>query len=220
MTDAGSLEIHVQSVSPAGNNSLQVLVNGSSAFSSSYANDLNNFVITVPLSAGQQSVQIVNTGQDWFNISGYEFVPNNISLLDSIGLSNNKRAYIWIYDVGSELGKTANGVFENEPVIVKGLDDGRYDVEVYETRGAGGVIRSGRENSVSGQLAYTLPDFSKDIAIKVKPPTVGLYDLAEFSAQWLQPGTDLDGDSNDADFADFSVLAGYWGSSCPVGWPF
>ncbi|MGA2172678.1 MAG: DUF5060 domain-containing protein [Sedimentisphaerales bacterium] len=220
MPDAGSLKIHVQSVSPAGGNSLQVLVNGSSVFSSGYPNSASNFIITVPLSAGQQTVQIVNTGQDWFRISSYEFVPNNISLLDSVGISGSERAYIWIYDTGSEFGQTANGVFQNEPVIVKGLDDGRYVVDVYATRGAGGVINSGRANSVSGVLTYTLPDFSKDIAVKVEPCYVGLDDLKAFCEQWLGPGIDLDGDGGNADFGDFGVLAGYWAGRCPVGWPF
>ena len=169
MPTDGSLKIHVESVSAWGNNSLRVLVNSVQVFSSSYANGSSNFIITVPLSAGQQSVQIINTGQDWFNISSYEFAPNNVALLDSIGLSSNQRAYIWIYDTGSQYGQTAHGVFHNEPVSVKGLDDGRYVVDVYATRDEGGVIASGEADSVSGLLTYTLPDFSKDIAVKVKP---------------------------------------------------
>lgn len=219
MPEAGSLKIHVQSVSTGGNNSLAVLVNGSSVFSSSYANGSSDFVIAVDLAAGEQSVQIKNTGQDWFQISSYEFEPNNISFLDSVGLSNSERAYIWIYDIGSQFGKTANGVFHNEPVIVKELDDGTYNVEVYATRGAGGVIDSGQADSVSGVLTYTLPDFEKDIAVKVKPPCiVDLEDLAGLCDQWLQPGPVLAGSSN-VDFDDFSVLAGYWMGQCPVDWP-
>lgn len=222
MLDAGSLKIHVQSVSPAGDNSLQVLVNGSSVFSSGYPNNASDFIITVPLSAGQQTVQIKNTGQDWFHITSYEFVPNNISLLDSIGLSNNERAYIWIYDIGSEFGKTANGTFHNEPVIVKGLDNGSYLVEVYATRGAGGIIASGYANPVSGMLAYTLPDFSKDIAVKVTR-VVNFRDFAAFADQWRQTGTNLSADLNHdggVDLADLNVLAGYWPNKCPAGWPF
>lgn len=165
----GSLKIHVESVSAWGNNRLRVLVNSVQVFSSSYTNGSSNFIITVPLSEGEQSVKIENTGQDWFNISSYEFAPNNVSPLDSIGLSSNERAYIWIYDTGSQYGQTAHGVFYNEPLIVKGLDDGRYVVDVYATRGEGGVIDSGEADSVSGLLTYTLPDFSKDIAVKVKP---------------------------------------------------
>ncbi|MCJ7728762.1 MAG: DUF5060 domain-containing protein [Sedimentisphaerales bacterium] len=223
MSTAGSLKIHVQEASPwADFQSLRVLVNGGQVFSQSYPGGSTNFIITVPLSAGQQSVQIQNTGLDWFNISSYEFAPNNVSPLDSIGLSSNKRAYIWIYDVNSQYGLTNNGTFHNEPVIAKGLDDGSYIVEVYATRGAGGIVASGTADSVAGQLTYTLPDFSKDIAVKVTR-IVYLYDLGAFCAQWLQPGPNLDADldgDDDVDFADFSILAGYWSGQCPAGWPF
>ncbi len=169
MPTDGSLKIHVESVSAWGNNRLRVLVNAVQVFSSSYANGSSNFIITVPLSAGEQSVKIENTGQDWFDISCYEFAPNNVALLDSIGLSSNDRAYIWIYDTGSQYGQTAHGIFHNELVYVKGLDDGRYVVDVFATRGEGGIIASGQADSVAGLLTYTLPDFSKDIAVKVKP---------------------------------------------------
>ena len=222
MLDAGSLKIHVQSVSPAGNNSLQVLVNGSSVFSSGYPNNASDFIITVPLSAGQQTIQIVNTGDDWFRITSYEFVPNNISVLDSVGLSSNKRAYIWIYDIGSEFGKTANGTIHNEPVIVKGFDNGSYLVEVYATRGTGGIIASGYANPVSGMLAYTLPDFSKDIAVKVTR-VVNFRDFAAFADQWRQTGSNLSADLNhdgSVDLADLNALAGHWSNKCPASWPF
>jgi hypothetical protein len=225
MPAAGSLKIHVQEASPwADFQSLRVLVNGGEVFSQSYAGGSTNFIITVPLSAGQQSVKIENTGPDWFNISSYEFAPNDISFLDSIGLSNNERAYIWIYDVNSQIGLTNHGVIRNEPVIVKGLDDGSYTVEVYATRGAGGVIDSNEANSVSGVLTYTLPDFEKDIAVKVKPLCilVGFDDLAAFCEQWLQEGpglgADLD-DSNNVDLKDYSIFAGYWLDCRPADWP-
>ena len=171
MPTAGSLKIHVAQVSNYGNNSLAVLVNGTIVFSSGYDNGSTNFIVSVPLSAGQQSVQVINTGDDWFNISSYEFASDGLSLLDSIGLSNNERAYIWIYDMNSQYGKIANGVFHNESIIVKGLDDGSYFVEVYATRNAGGIVATNRADSASGQLTYTLPDFSKDIAVKVRPCT-------------------------------------------------
>jgi len=191
MATAGSLRIHVKKVSSAGTNSLQVLVNGATVFSQSYASGAANFIITVQLSAGQQSVQVVNTGQDWFQILSYEFKPETEAFLNSIGLSNDERAYIWIYDVNSQYGKIAHGIFHDEPLIVRGLDDGPYIVDVYATRGAGGVIQSGRADSVSGVLTYTLPDFSKDIAVKVQP----LSDLSNQPAWNPNPPNDPAGNS-------------------------
>jgi len=225
MATAGNLKIHVIEASPyATTQSLRVRVNGVSVFSSSYPGGSTNFIVTVPLSAGQQAVKIENTGQDWFHISSYEFAPTNVSPLDSIGLVSSSKAFIWIYDVNSQIGLVNSGTFTNEPVIVKGLADGSYFVEVYDTRNSGGVIASGTANSSSGTLTYTLPSFSKDIAVKVRPVcTVDLDDLAAFCVQWLQSGLDLDADlagGNSVDFADFSVLGDYWMSQCPAGWPY
>jgi len=169
MPAGGSLKIHVAEVSRDGNNVIAVLANGEEIYNQKQTNRTRNYVITAPLAAGTRTVQIKNTGEEWFHISSYEFAPDNVSPLDSIGLASNKLAYIWVYDVNSQYGQTDNGTFKNVPVIVKGLDDGQYVVEVYATRGAGGIIASGKAKSEAGALTYTLPDFSKDIAVKVRP---------------------------------------------------
>jgi hypothetical protein len=222
MLTAGALKIHVQSTANWTSNSLRVLRNGSQIFSGTYPADSNNFIITVPLSAGQQSVKIENTGLDWFVITSYEFAPNDVSLLGSMGLVGKQRGYFWIYDTNSQYGLINNGTFHNEPVIAKGLSDGLYDVDVYATRGAGGIINSGTANSVSGQLTYTLPDFTKDIAVKVIG-VVDIYDLDAFCNYWLQTGSNIGADLNHdgkVNFGDFSILADYWMDNCPVDWPF
>ncbi|MBN1766004.1 MAG: hypothetical protein JW860_12150, partial [Sedimentisphaerales bacterium] len=206
--------------SPGGNNSLRVLVDSMEVFSSSCPNGAEKVIIEVPLSAGQQSLQIENTGQDWFLIGYYEFVPEDASVLDSVGLSNNERAFVWIYDRGSQYGYTDHGTFSSEEVIVKGLDDGSYLVRVYATRGSGGVIDYGMADSVAGELTYTLPDFSKDIAVKVTSSCiVDIGDFQEFQSFWLLPGPNLSG-TDIVNLSDFSVLAGYWLNDCPGDWPF
>jgi hypothetical protein len=222
MPSAGNLKIHIDDISGSGTNGVRVLVNGSQVFSSNYPNDAENFIISAPLPAGQQSVQIKNNGNDWFITSGYEFVPSNSALLDSIGLSNKKRAYIWIYDVNSQYGQINNGIFHNQPIIIKGLDDGSYLVEIYATRGAGGIINSGTANSVAGQLSYTLPDFSKDIAVKATR-IVNFRDFAAFASQWQQTGSNLSADLNhdsSVNLTDLSVITGSWLQKYPAGWPF
>jgi Domain of unknown function (DUF5060) len=223
MQTAGSLKINVMEASPWDNTQkLSVLVNGSKIFTGTYPGGSSNFIITVSLSAGQQTVQIRNDGNDWFDISSYEFTPNNVSPLGSMGLVGKQRGYFWIYDTNSQLGLINNRTFHNEPVIAQGLDDGLYNVYVYATWGAGGIISSGTANSASGQLTYTLPDFSKDIAVKVIG-VVDIYDLAAFGNYWLQTGSNLSADLNHdgkVDFADFCILAGYWMNSSPGNWPF
>ncbi len=221
MPTDGYFKIHVAGDANS-TNSLQVLVNGVVVFSHSYPALVPSFIITVPLSAGPQTVQVKNTGNDWFLITGYEFAPNNVSPLGSMGLVGKQRGYFWIYDTNSQYGLVNNGTFHNEPVIAQGLDDGLYNVYVYATWGAGGIINSGTANSVNGQLTYTLPDFSKDIAVKVIG-VVDIYDLNAFCDSWLQTGSNIGADLNHdgkVDFADFSILAGYWMNNSPGNWPF
>ncbi len=185
LIDGDVLKIHVQEVSGWGNNSLRVLVDSQEVFSSSYANSLAGFVIEVPLPTdlpdrpssrdfepGKHSVQIENTGQDWFNISSYEFANNNRGCLEFIGLSGSDHAYLWIHDVDSRYGRVANGTFSDIGIALRGLDDGLYLVEFYETRGPGGVIQTTTSSSQAGRLPLTLPDFTRDIALKVKPLSI------------------------------------------------
>jgi len=166
------LKIHVNEVSSWGRNSLRVLLNGQQVFSESYPEGLSNFVIEVPLPSGQQIVKIENTGQDWFWISSYEFqetADTNIGYLQFIGLSGDNHAYIWIYDVGSQRGRTDHGVFTDVDFILKGLGDGDYVADIYETRGIRGLFRRNHCQAENGELVIALPQFTRDIAVKVKP---------------------------------------------------
>ena len=170
--NSGILKIHVDEVSGWGQNSLCVLLNGQQVFSDSYQNGLSNFVIEIPLPNGQQVVKIENTGQDWFCISSYEFqetADTNIGYLQFIGLSGNNYAYVWVHDVGSQRGRTDHGLFKDVNCILDGLDDGDYVVDFYKTRGEGGIFKSNRAQSENSGLMIAIPEFTRDIALKVKP---------------------------------------------------
>ncbi len=223
MLEAGELVIHVQKVSSWGTISLRVLVDSIEVFADSYANGASNFTISVPLGAGAQSVQIENTGQDWFQIPSYEFRPDQISPLDSVGLMGMDRALYWIYDVGSQYGDTSHGTITNESVIVQGLVDGPYEVRIFDTHSPGGIIEQGYANSVNGLLTYPLPDFSEDIAVKVKPEcVVNINDLFILAAEWLSQDAaslaDISGDGK-VNLKDFDAIAKHWFDHCPANWP-
>ncbi len=220
MPEAGRLIIQVNQVSAWGNNSLQVRVDSSVVFSSSYQAGASNFTIEVPLGAGDISVQIENTGQDWFNITGYEFAPGQPSLLDSTGLLKEDRALIWVYDINSQYGRTPSGIFSGEALQVRGLADKKYDVNFYATRGMGGVIETQKVESVDGLLSCTIPDFSRDIAVKVTPSCiVGLGDLMSLAFYWLESGEQLIADFNNDDRVDtpeLGAVANLWLEDCTV----
>ena len=223
MPEAGQLMIHVNTVSAVGHNSLRVLVDSAQVFSSSYAAGASNFTISVPIPAGEIAVQVENTGQDWFNITSYEFVPGTTSLLGSIGLGNDNRALIWVYDTNSQYGGTPSGTFTADPLYIHDLVDEVYDVDFYATRGAGGIIQTQRMESQAGLLSCTIPDFTQDIAIKVrKVCTVDLDDLGVLAADWLQDSPGLGGNLGGASIVnmeDMQILSVHWLDDCPEGWP-
>ncbi len=74
------------------------------------------------------------------------------------------------------------------------------------------------------ELIINLPDFDRDIAVKVKPRCVliGFDDLLVFCEQWLHEGTglwaDLD-DSNKVDLKDYDIFTDYWLDCRPADWP-
>lgn len=174
MSQDGTLKIHVESTADWCDNSLRVLVDSRQVFSSSYTAGSSDFVIEVPIPAGLHAVQIQNTGQDWFQISNYEFKEgddDSDGYLRFLGLAGLDHAYIWIYDIGSQKGQTPYGTFSNVDFTLNGLSDGLYTIEVYETRGDGGVIDAYQALCQNNELNIDLPDFDRDIAVKVKPYT-------------------------------------------------
>ena len=224
LVDGDVLRTHVQEVSAWGNNSLRVLVDSHEVFSSSYANGSASFVIEVPLPAGQHAVQIENTGQDWFNISSYEIVNASEGCLEFIGLSGADHAYIWVHDVRSRYGRTEYGTFADVNFVLRGLEDGPYAVEIHQTRAPGGIIQTSNVFTEAGELLLSLPDFTRDIAVKVKPACilVDFDDLEVFSEQWLEEGPGLGADLNDSgniDLKDYGIFADYWFDCRPAAWP-
>lgn len=218
MPEAGRFVIHVAQVASWGSNSIEILIDNLSASKSTYANGSVNFDISVPLSAGLRKVQVKNTGQDWFLIGSYEFVPNTIRPIDSIGMIGADRAWLWIFDTASQLGSTPNPPFANETITVRGLLDGAYFVDSYATRPPGGRIATAEASSVGGVLTAGLPEFSRDIAVKVVPACfVGMSDLLTMAAAWLSdPGqwpADRNGDQR-VDITDLEALSGVWMARC------
>ena len=64
--------------------------------------------------------------------------------------------------------------------ILKGLVDGNYVVDFYETRGTGGLFKSNHSQAENGELVIALPQFTRDIAVKVKPLGVPTEDTEDF----------------------------------------
>ncbi len=169
MPMAGELILHIDLVSSWGDNRIRVRVNNKSVFSQTLVNGDSSIRVAVPLNEGPQAVQIQNAGQDWVQVSEYEFRPADVGVVDSMGLAGADRAYLWIYDVANQYGQTNHGVISGEAITVADLADGPYEVTCWDTAGQGGIVSTERVQTRDRTLGFTLPDFSGDVAVKIKP---------------------------------------------------
>jgi hypothetical protein len=163
---ASTLRLYVLWVSSP-NESLDILVDGVVVASLTNVTT-ENIQVEAQIPAGAHNVQVKNTGPDYFVIGNYAFGIRNI--LRDVGLAGHNSVYLWIYDAGSQYGYTNNGTIDDATFNLSGLDAGPYVIQYYSTQGEGGMISS-EQASVAGDgvLTGTVPSFSKDIAVKVKP---------------------------------------------------
>lgn len=92
----------------------------------------------------------------------------------ALGLDNGSSGFAWIRDVQNEYGtgagpgdlagRTMSGV----RVEIAGFSDGTYRIEVHDPWGAQPIVDR-LATSVGGSLSIALPDFTRDVAIKIRP---------------------------------------------------
>lgn len=205
------LRLTIPQVSAYGPNSLEASIDGVSTASLTPPNSATNLQWEIEIPAGTHTVQIKNTGRDWFEINNYAFscpTFDTSPFLKTVCLAGADAGYLWIYDIDSQYGHTAaNGVFDGVTFALPGLVNGTYQVEYYNTWDAGGLAGTEEVTVTDGNLTGAVPSFSRDIAVKVKrvsepqPNTAPVANgqdvtLAEGSSQPITLGaTDADGDA-------------------------
>ena len=85
-------------------------------------------------------------------------------------LQSDTRAYCWIYDEGcmTRMKSDANlFTYKGATATINGLKPGKYSVEFWDTfRGL--AIGRTTVDLAGSALSFALPDFTRDIAVKVK----------------------------------------------------
>jgi len=111
-------------------------------------------------------------GEDWAPL-GLGTAPIAVTgPVTAVGLRSPTRAFVWVrdtqneYGTGARPGDLAGRSVTGAIVRVSGMDDGTYDVRVYDTWG-GGVTSTYQAVAVGGTLAVPLPSFTRDIALKL-----------------------------------------------------
>lgn len=124
--------------------------------------------IAVP--AGHHRVQVRNSGADWVIIKFYEFTGCRHHAVKVYGLTGSTHTYLWFTYVGNQLHRETVSVHvEQLSASLHGLQDGAYLMQLYNTKPeGGGVIQEHTVECMEGTLAFELPSFTHDIAVKFK----------------------------------------------------
>ena len=112
-------------------------------------------------------------GEDWAPL-GLDTASLSVSGdITAVGVNSSSRAFLWVrdteneYGTGARPGDLAGRSIVGASVDVTGMDDGRYQVRVYDTWGAGGVTSTFEAEAAGGTLSVPLPAFTRDVALKV-----------------------------------------------------
>jgi len=94
--------------------------------------------------------------------------------LSAVAWGYSQRALIYINDTannygGSEPGNLVARSFPATTLTVAGLVDGAHAVEIWGTRGAGGLLQTLAAQSLGGSLSVQLPTIDRDMFVKVYP---------------------------------------------------
>ena len=114
-------------------------------------------------------------GEDWATLGLDHSALTISSDVFAVGLNNDERAFLWVRDVDNEFGtgarpgNFAGRVVSGASVEIPGMTNGGYRVQMFDTYGAGGATQSFLATAAGGQLHIDLPDFTRDVALKVQP---------------------------------------------------
>ena len=104
----------------------------------------------------------------------YELVRSKIDLGEGAyaslqGLVSPSEAYLWVFDE-TRLARPGRDdrplLFAERPVRLHGMLGGAFRIEVWDTR-EGKILKQSTASTEDGTLAFTLPQCSRDIAVKV-----------------------------------------------------
>ncbi len=186
LTNDARLVMHLNSVS--GGAVLGVFVDGKSVFSRSLPNkdgtwQVNNEYnedIPVALPAGRHTIEIRNTGGDWFyldwvrleNALPAHYLPDWQPSPPAIGLRGDTETLLYVVNPAVNFPANAtNAVVEashGASLILTNLPAGRYRAQWFDPKTAQPVGETSG-TAADGVLTLPLPDFTEDLAGRVTP---------------------------------------------------
>ena len=134
-------------------------------------NALANSDYTIAVPSGTHEIFIDNQGRDWIKIDQYYSSYGSASFnAKSNGLICNNAAYGWVHNRDYNWQYISNNgepnPITNARVVVPGLDDGSYNISIYNTI-TGEISSQNVVESISGILYVNIPTMLWDYAFKV-----------------------------------------------------
>ena len=112
-------------------------------------------------------------GEDWAPLELGTAPITTSGPVTAVGLRSQSRAYVWVrdtqneYGTGARPGNLAGRTITGSIVNVSGMNDGTYEVRVYDTWSGAGVTSTYQAVAVGGTLTVPLPTFTRDVALKI-----------------------------------------------------
>ena len=128
---------------------------------------------TVPIPAGRHRIRVENHGKDWIRVSRFLFA--NCQVIDRpdllvAALGCDQGAIVWIQNRESTWYNHGRGrvpTVAPARLAVRGLADGRYDLEWWETW-QGAVTKTEPVTVAGGVLHVLLPAIPTDLALRLR----------------------------------------------------
>jgi len=129
--------------------------------------------VAVDIPAGTHRIRVENFGRDWVTASSYRFTGCQVLVRPNVlvcGMQSESLAILWLQNLDSSWYQHGQGTVPpvaGFQLVVRGLADGPYDVEWWDTW-KGVPVRADQIEARGGGLLLTVPELQTDTAAKIR----------------------------------------------------
>lgn len=129
--------------------------------------------VAVDIPAGTHRIRVENFGRDWVTASSYRFTGCQVLVRPNVlvcGMQSESLAILWLQNLDSSWYQHGQGTVPpvaGFQLVVRGLADGPYDVEWWDTW-KGVPVRADQIEARGGGVLLTVPELQTDTAAKIR----------------------------------------------------
>jgi hypothetical protein len=165
---AGTTTINISGSNTPPNN-VEIFIDGVSVANANFS---AAGVLSAPVPAGSHVIKFQMNGNDWVNVSSYDFT---VASLKCLGYTYHgpSAAYGYVYDKSLPQWQdpvTATAI-SGAQVKIGSLTSGNYQVDYFDPQAGTAFITGGVYATANDSITFNIPSFKKDIAFKVSSTT-------------------------------------------------